>query len=280
MNSAEKQISYQSKSSFYYAFNLLGKEKSEAMNIVYAFCRLTDDIVDENSNSIETRELELDLWEAELKKAINNQSEQDLFKNLVKTINKYQIPKQTFFDLIKGMRKDLKNTRYQTLNELEEYCYDVASTIGIMSVHIFGYENNMILDYAINLGKAFQITNIMRDVKTDAENGRIYIPLEILNKHKYSENELLNFEFNSRFSAVMQELAEVAEKYYTKAEASLAIEDRKKMFAAISMTSIYYSLLKKIIRKHYDIFNNQIKVGKTEKIARSLIIYLKYYLFY
>jgi len=187
-----KEIAKKSKSSFYYAFNLLPAEQRDAMNTVYAFCRETDDIVDEGTISDDIKYDKLRKWRIELEKSLDGQSDYPLINKLSKTIQHFHIPLEPFFDLIKGMEMVLQKKRYLTFNDLQTYCYNVASTVGLMCIEIFGYRHPSAKDFAINLGIALQLTNILRDVKKDAEKGRIYLPKEDLEKFNYQESDVFN----------------------------------------------------------------------------------------
>lgn len=246
----EKEITKQSKSNFLYSFSLLSKEKNDAINTVYAFCRKTDDIVDDENESIEKKYSLIIEWRNELEKAlISGDSKYSLLNNVNIIIKKFNIPVEPFFDLIKGMEMDLKKNRYNTFTELMDYCFNVASTVGLMSIEIFGYNNPRTKDFAINLGIALQLTNILRDIKTDAQQGRIYIPLEDLRRFNYSENDLLNFRYNDDFIKLMKHECERAKFFYEQANNSLTKEDKGLMFAARIMEHIYFRVLKKIERE-------------------------------
>lgn len=275
-----KEIAKKSKSSFYYAFNLLPEAKREAMNTVYAFCRETDDIVDENDFSPEDKYRNLTKWNREFEKALNGSSEYSLLNKLAVIINKFNIPVEPFFELIKGMEMDLKNNRYMSFEELVQYCYRVASTVGLMSIEIFGYKNKSAKDYAINLGLAMQMTNILRDVRTDAENGRIYLPQEDLQKFGYSEKDLLNGIYNSNFISLMEFEADRAKKFFSDADRNLTFEDKPSMFAARAMQHIYFKLLKKLEMEKFRVFDKRINVSKSEKVFISLGVWAKYNLVY
>ena len=246
MDSA-KNIAKESKSSFYYAFNLLPEEKRDAMNTVYAFCRKTDDIIDEGYESSEIKFEKLRKWRIEFEKAFNGHSEYQLLNKLGKTISRFNIPLDPFFELIKGMEMDLQNNRYKSFDDLQLYCYRVASTVGLMCIEIFGYKHPSTKDFAVNLGIALQLTNILRDVSKDAEKGRIYIPQEDLKRFNYSENELISKTYNNRFTALMQYEVERAKNYFDLATSNLNLEDKKTMFAARAMQHIYYKMIEKII---------------------------------
>ena len=190
MSDLTKDIAKNSKSSFYYAFSLLPENKRDAMNTVYAFCRETDDIIDNINESEELKYEKLHKWRIELERALRGKSEYFLFNKLVKIIQQFNIPLDPFFELIKGMEMDLQQKRYLKFDDLMLYCYRVASTVGLMCIEIFGYKNKSTKDFAVNLGLALQLTNILRDVKTDAQNGRIYLPQEDLIKFNYPKKIL------------------------------------------------------------------------------------------
>lgn len=259
---------------------MLPAEQRDAMNTVYAFCRKTDDIVDENDDTDEIKYDNLRKWRLELEKALNNRSEFQLLNKLTQSIKQFNIPLEPFFELIKGMEMDLQKNRYLSIEDLTQYCYRVASTVGLMCIEIFGYKNLSTRDYAINLGLAMQLTNILRDVKVDAENGRIYLPQNDLVKFGYTEDELLKYIYNNKFENLMQHEADLAKEYFRKANNSLDFEDKKSMFAARAMQHIYFNLLKKLEAERFDVFRKKIKVSKVEKTAIAFGVWAKYSLVY
>jgi phytoene synthase len=280
MNDIAKEIAKKSRSSFYYAFNLLPAEQRDAMNTVYAFCRQTDDIVDEGSVTDEIKYEKLRKWRIELEKSLSGHSDYPIINKLSKTIQKFNIPLEPFFDLLKGMEMDLQRKRYITFDDLQTYCYHVASTVGLMCIEIFGYRHSSAKDFAINLGIALQLTNILRDIKKDAEKGRIYLPQEDLKKFNYNENDLLSNTYNENFQKMMKYQVERAREYFDKATACLNLEDKKAMFAARAMQHIYYRMLNKIVAADYDVYNNKIKVSTFKKVGISLGVWAKYRLVY
>ncbi len=280
MNQEAKKISKKSKSSFYYAFNLLPANKRDAMTTLYAFCRETDDIVDENDFSNKVKTEKLNIWKTELKKGLSDKSVFPLLNNLTQIIKQFKIPTEPFFDLIKGMEMDIKQSRYSTIDDLLQYCYRVAATVGLMSIEIFGYKNVSTREFAINLGLALQITNILRDVKKDASIGRIYLPLEDLKKFNYSEEELFANIYNENFTALMHYEAERAKEYFAKANRALDISDKPNLFAARAMQHIYFRLLKKMEANNFNVYQNDIKVGKIEKAVIAIGVWVKYNLIY
>ena len=275
-----KQISKGSNSSFYYAFNLLSSEKRNAMNTVYAFCRQTDDIIDEGLESHEIRYENLHKWRLELEKALHGISNYSLLNKLATTIRKFNIPIDPFYELLKGMEMDLQKNRYLTFDDLQLYCYRVASTVGLMCIEIFGYKHQSTKDFAVNLGIALQLTNILRDIKKDAEAGRIYLPEEDMKRFSYSEKDLLNLTYNENFRMMMHYEVNRARYYFEEATKSLNLDDKGKMFAARAMQHIYTRILDKIVDADYDVYNNDVKASKLEKIWISLGVWAKYRLVY
>jgi len=280
MPESAKEISKKSKSSFYFAFNLLPEDKRDAMNTVYAFCRKTDDIVDENSDSTDLKYEKLRKWRIEFEKSFSGNSEFALLNKLGKTISNFNIPLDPFFELIKGMEMDLQKDRYKSFDDLQLYCYRVASTVGLMCIEIFGYKHPSTKQFAVDLGIALQMTNILRDIGKDAKNGRIYLPQEDLFRFNYSEQEILSLIYNNNFKDLMVYESSRAKQYFNSATANLDLDDKKTMFAARAMQHIYYKMLENIIAADYDVFNNDIKVSKFEKVGIALGVWAKYNLVY
>lgn len=280
MPESAKNIAKKSKSSFYYAFNLLPEPKRDAMNTVYAFCRKTDDIVDETNDSLDVKYEKLRKWRIEFEKAFIGHSEFPLLNKLGKTISNFNIPLDPFFELIKGMEMDIQRDRYRSFDDLQLYCYRVASTVGLMCIEIFGYKNPSTKNFAVDLGIALQLTNILRDIGKDAESGRIYLPQDDLTKFNYSEKELLTRTYNDQFKELMIYESARAKRYFNSATAHLDLEDKKTMFAARAMQHIYYKMLEKIIDADYDVYNKQIKVSTIEKVGIALGVWAKYNLVY
>jgi len=280
MSDESKIIAKESKSSFYYAFSLLEKTKREAMNTVYAFCRKTDDIVDDGNEPDELKYEKLRKWRNEFEKALRGNSEIQLLNRLVVYIQQFNIPLDPFFELIAGVEMDLQRKRFLTFDDLSNYCYLVASTVGLMCIEIFGYKNSSTKDYAVNLGKAMQLTNILRDVKKDYENGRIYLPLNDMQMFNYTEEDLKNKIYNPHFYNLMKFQAERAQYFFNKANESLQLEDKRSLFAARAMQHIYYRLLKKLEAENFDVINKNIKVNKVEKVSIALGVWAKYSLVY
>ncbi len=275
-----KQIAKESKSSFYYAFSLLKQPKRDAMNTVYAFCRKTDDIIDEGSDTDDLKYEKLRKWRIELEKSLRGTSEYPLLNKLSAIIKQFNIPLEPFFELIAGMEMDLQRKRYLSFEDLMQYCYLVASTVGLMCIEIFGYKNKSAKDYAVNLGLAMQLTNILRDVKKDSERGRIYLPQKDLTNFDYTENDLMNHKYDPNFVSLMKYEATRAEEFFDKANQSLDLDDKPAMFPARAMQHIYHKLLTKIETENFDVFSKKIKVGTFDKLYISLGVWAKYNLVY
>jgi phytoene synthase len=199
---------------------------------------------------------------------------------LGKTISKFNIPLDPFFELVKGMEMDLQNNRYHTFDDLQLYCYRVASTVGLMCIEIFGYKHKSAKDYAVNLGIALQLTNILRDIKKDSQSGRIYLPQQDLNRFNYSENDLIANRYSSDFISLMSYEVERAKQYFQKATECLNLDDKASMFAARAMQHIYYKILEKIVAANYNVYEKNIKVSKFEKVGIAVGVWAKYSLVY
>jgi phytoene synthase len=262
------------KSSFYYSFLILPRPKRDAIETIYAFCRFTDDIVDEAGDEKEKYALLLQ-WTEELRRSLYGISHYSLLNKLSAIIRRFHIPIEHFYELIKGMEMDLLKTRYGTFSELEQYCYRAASTVGLICAEVFGYTNEKTKQYAINLGIALQLTNILRDIKSDAKRGRIYLPLEDLRKFGYSENDLLNCTYNEQFVELMKFECKRAHEYFRRAKVCLAEEDKPLFTAARTMGNIYYLVLLRIERAHYDIFSRRIRLSSPLKIFIAMVLQLR-----
>ena len=264
------------KSNFLYSFSLLPSAEKAAINSLYAFCSYIDDIVDSTPSTtleIKNRKLKrLDWWEIE--KIYKEERKNILIAPLYDLFDKFKVPKQYFITLIDGCRRDLFQNRYSTFNELKDYCYSVAGVVGLMSIEIFGYKYDNTKQYAVNLGYALQLTNILRDVKHDKDNGYIYIPKEDMDYFGYTEEDLMNEVYNDNFINLMEFQVTRAKKYYHEARASLKSEDKNNMFPAQVMDEIYYRLLEKIELNNYNVFKKKIKVS----VIHKLMIAVKHWL--
>jgi phytoene synthase len=263
-----RAITRKSASNLALAFILLPREKRDAMSALYAFCREVDDVADNENVPTENRRAQLADWRDDIKRACENKLPQiPVNRELQPVIKKFGLCFELFDELIKGCEMDLDTKRYENFEQLELYCYRVASVVGLLSIEIFGYKNPATRDYAIYLGKALQLTNILRDVKTDAERGRIYLPLEELKKFNVGENEILSFKYSENFHALATYVAGRAENFYALAQKNLPPEDRKSMVAAELMGAVYWQLLLKLRQWQFNVFGSQpIRISRPKKL--------------
>lgn len=249
-----RAITRKSASNLALAFVLLPRKKREAMSGLYAFCREVDDVADDETTPTSQRREMLAAWRADLRRACGNeQPEFPVNRELQPIIRQYHLEFDHFDELIRGVEMDLDIRRYPTYEQLEVYCYRVASVVGLLSIEIFGYRNPACRDYAVHLGKALQFTNILRDVRTDAERGRIYLPLGELARCQVAEAEILRYEYSPRFRNLALSVAERARRFYQQARETLPPEDRRAMVAAELMGSVYWRLLRKLERRQFNV---------------------------
>jgi phytoene synthase len=279
MNASATAITRASETNFYYSFSLLPKQTREAIHTVYAFCRYTDDIVDEGDDS-RLQVLLLRKWRTELGRAIDGDSSYAILNQLGATAQRFNIPVEHFYDLIRGMEMDLTKKRYQTFDELREYCELVASSVGLMCRQIFGYKNESTRDYAVNLGIALQLTNILRDIKEDARKGRIYLPQEDFRRFGYSEDDLLHFRYTPEFINLMRFECDRAIRYFDLARDALRDEDKRFFFAARIMWSIYAHIIRRIERSNYNVFERRISISRLLKLLITFRYWLSHRLKY
>jgi phytoene synthase len=275
---ASRNITRKSGSNLALAFVLLPKAKRDGMSALYAFCREVDDVADEESVSTNRRREQLEAWRKDIGRACGNElPEFAVNRELQPIIRQYKLPYEHFDALLQGVEMDLDTKRYRTYEDLELYCYRVASVVGLLSIEIFGYQNPRCREYAVFLGKALQLTNILRDVRTDAERGRIYLPLAELERFKVSPEEILRFEYSDRFLALTTSVAQRARHFYRAARESLPPEDRKAMVAAELMGSVYWRLLRKLERARFDVMGP--KPPRLTRGQKLLLIFRSWYRF-
>jgi len=273
-----RAITQKSASNLALAFVLLPKSKRDAMSALYAFCRKVDDVADDENVPAETRRAQLAGWRADIKRACENQPPQfPVNRELQPVIQKFSLRFELFDELIKGCEMDLEIKRYENFEQLELYCYRVASVVGLLSIEIFEYQNSATRDYAIYLGKALQFTNILRDVKTDAGRGRIYLPQNELKKFGVSEDEILSSKYSDRYFLLAQSVATRARHFYSLARKTLPLEDRRAMVAAELMGSIYWRLLRKIELRKFDVLGPKpVKLSRLEKLAFVVLLSMSF----
>jgi 15-cis-phytoene synthase len=261
-------------SNFYFSFLILPKPKREAIETIYAFCRTTDDIVDEAGDEGE-KHARLLTWTDELKRSLYGISNYGLLNRLATIIMRFKIPVDHFYELIKGMEMDLTKKRYETFEELQQYCYRAGSTVGLICAEVFGYKNERTRQYAINLGIALQLTNILRDIKADAKRGRIYIPQEDLRTFGYAEDDLIRNIYDEHFVNLMKYECDRAHEFFRTAKKFLAEEDKPLFSAARTMGNIYYLLLRRIESNQYDVFSKRVRLSSSIKFLIAMALRLR-----
>lgn len=263
-----QEITRRASSNFYYAFRLLPPERREALFALYAFCRFVDDIADDDRRA-HPADL-LGRWREELDVVYGGRPSHPIGIALSDAARRFPLDKKHFLELIDGVQMDLTRRRYDGFDELYQYCYRVASTVGLLCIEIFGYHNPSARDYAVDLGIAFQLTNILRDVMEDGERGRIYLPLEDLRRFDCREEDVLSRHYSPRVGALMAFECGRARAYYLRASAALAPEDRASLGAAEAMRLIYMRLLNRIEARHFDVFGTKVTVPRYEKLTLAL----------
>ncbi len=273
------QVLRRSGSSFAQAFRLLAPERRSALDAVYAFCRFVDDVADGgdprefgdrgNPGRRDPGAL-LARWRDELRRVYAGAPSHPIGVALADAVRRFALPERHFADLIRGVEMDLTRRRYRTVDELEEYCYLVASTVGLLCIEIFGRRHPSAEDYARDLGVAFQLTNILRDVREDAARGRLYLPLEDLARFGCEEEELLAGRYSARVGALMAFECGRARAYYLRARCALAPEDRRALAAAEAMRLIYERLLCRIEARGFDVFHDRISLPRYERVGLAL----------
>jgi len=277
-----------SRSNFYYAFLFLPRPKRDALYAVYAFCRVTDDLVDESLTPTAGAERDgappsagtplerLKSWRAELESCFRGEATHPVTQRLAEVIRDFRIPHGYFEELLNGVEMDLTKSRYATFAELQQYCYRVAGVVGLMCIEIFGYRRPATRAYAEHLGTAFQLTNILRDLAADAERGRIYLPQEDLRRFGYSDQDLLGRRMTPAFFDLMRFEVERARQFYAAARAILPAEDRRTMLAAEIMGAIYSRILDRIEAAGCDVFSSRIRLSDAHRFWLALACWARH----
>jgi len=252
-------------SSFYYSFLFLPPQQKQAIMALYAFCREVDDVVDECSDPNVAR-IKLQWWRSEIPKAFEGTPSHPVVQALQTSVNNFNLPQEHFIEIIDGMQMDLEQNRYRDFSQLSLYCYRVASVVGLMAAEIFGFQNRKTLDYAHNLGTAFQLTNILRDVREDAMRGRIYLPLEELEQFGVNEQDLLQGNQTDQVTELMKFQAQRARDYYQKAFELLPVEDRFSQRSGLIMAEIYLTTLEEIEKDNYQVLQQRTSLPPLRKL--------------
>lgn len=260
-----KDKAAKSGSSFYYSFLFLPEQKRKAIMALYAFCREVDDVVDEIHEEHIAR-TKLNWWREEIKNLFHGQPQHPVTLALKPQLTHFALKESYFYDIIDGMQMDLDFDHYQSFKDLSVYCYRAASAVGLLSVEIFGYQNTKTLEYAHDLGMAFQLTNILRDVYEDARRHRIYIPADELEKFSVNAEDLLVQKTTDNIKKLLQFQADRARQFYQQALDKLPEEDRYQQRSGIIMKAVYQSLLDEIELDGFRVLEHKIKLTPLRKI--------------
>jgi phytoene synthase len=273
-----RTITRKSASNLALAFVLLPKAKRDGMSALYAFCREVDDVADAESRPVLERREQLAAWRADVRRACGTEPPQfPVNRELQTVIHRYHLAFEPFDALLQGVEMDLDIKRYENYEQLDLYCYRVASVVGLLSIEVFGYQDPACREYAVCLGKALQLTNILRDVRSDTQRGRIYLPLSELARFKVTPEEILRLEYSPRFFELANSVAQRARHFYRLARETLPAADRRSMVAAELMGSVYWRLLCKLERRRFDVFGPELtRLNKGQKALLILRSWLRF----
>ena len=263
------RLTRKSGSNFFYAFLLLPRAQREAIFAVYAFCRIVDDTVDVGDDRATQRQ-ELQRWREEIARVFEGRPEHPAAERLQEATRWFPIPRSALEEIITGVEMDLDHSTYETFDALYPYCYRVASAVGLCSIAIFGSTDPRAREYAVDLGIALQLTNILRDVQPDARMGRVYLPQEDLRRFGVTAADLREGRYTPRFVELMTWEAARAHEYYARAWRALPEVDRRRLFAAEIMGRTYFALLRAMEARHFQVFGKRVTVPARRRIRIAL----------
>ena len=260
-----QQRAARSGSSFYYSFLFLPSDRRRAITALYAFCREVDDIAD-TASDVEVARAKLAWWRTEVVNLFAGHPQHPVTRALEPHVAAFGLDAARLNEIIDGMEMDLTHHRYADFEALKLYCHRVAGVVGQLSASIFGYRQPSTLDYAESLGFAFQLTNIIRDVGEDALRGRVYLPMDEIERFGLGIDEILARHPGDAFHRLMAFQAERAESYYERAYSSLAAEDRRSQRAGLVMAAIYRTLLAEIRRDRFQVLDRRVALTPLRKL--------------
>lgn len=263
-----------SRSNFYYSFLFLPRPRREALESVYAFCRAVDDAVDEAEDPARAEEL-IGHWRGELAAATRGEGTNPITRALAVCLKRYPVDPRHLGEVIDGVAMDLTVRRYAAFEDLERYCYHVAGAVGLVCIEIFGYRDPAARDYAVALGLAFQMTNILRDVGRDAEAGRVYLPAGDLARFGCTEADLAAATPSPALREMMRFQTARARDLFRKAKDLFPVKDRRTLYAAEIMGAIYESLLDAIERRGHDVLGDTVRLSRPRKLAIAAGCFLR-----
>ncbi|EXI78042.1 MAG: Dehydrosqualene synthase [Candidatus Accumulibacter appositus] len=260
-----QQKAARSGSSFYYSFLFLPPDQRRAITALYAFCREVDDVVDE-CHDPQIAATKLAWWRQELSSVYGGKPQHPVSQALQSACACFNLPEEQLQEIIDGMEMDLQQSRYLDFKALSLYCYRVASVVGLLAAEIFGYQDRKTQKYAHDLGVAFQLTNIIRDVGEDARMGRIYLPIDELQRFEVPAADILNARHSDNFERLMAFQVERAESYYAQAIDALPASDRRTQRPGLVMAAIYRTLLDEIKRDGYQVLSQRTSLTPIRKL--------------
>ncbi len=263
------RLTRKSRSNFFYAFLLLPRAQREAIFAVYAFCRLVDDAVDVGQDPAAQRR-EIGGWREEIGRVFDGRPQHPAGQRLQAAVRDFPIPRAALLDIVDGVEMDLDHRGYETFDALYPYCYRVASAVGLCAIAIFGHRDARAREYAVDLGVALQLTNILRDVQTDARMGRVYLPREDLRRFGVTAEDLRDGCYTPRFVDLMASEAGRAREYYDRAWRAFPEADRRTLFAAEIMGRTYFALLEAMEASRFRVFGRQVTVPARRRAAIAL----------
>jgi phytoene synthase len=271
LGSLSATLTRRSRSNFYYAFLTLPRARRDALYAVYAFCRTVDDVADLGRDPAAQR-AGLDRWRQDVARCFEPgpPPEHPIARQLAAAVRAYPIPRDALEAIIEGCAMDLERVRFETAEDLYPYCYRVASAVGLCCIEIFGYTDPRARDYAVQLGTALQLTNIVRDVGADARDGRVYLPQRDLREFGVTEDDLVSGRYNDRFVKLMEHQAARARQFYAAAATAYPLADARSLIAAQIMGGIYRALLDEIEARRFAVLGERITLPARRKVAIAL----------
>jgi len=271
LGSLSAALTRRSRSNFYYAFLTLPRARRDALYAVYAFCRTVDDVADLGHDLPAQRD-GLARWREDVARCFQSGPPpvHPIARQLAAAVRAYPIPRPALEAIIDGCEMDLERVRFATAEDLYPYCYRVASAVGLCCIEIFGYTDPRAREYAVHLGTALQLTNILRDVGADARAGRVYVPQQDLQTFGVSEADLVAGRYDERFVRLMEHQAARARQFYAAAAKAYPVVDARSLIAAEIMGGIYYALLEAIEARRFQVFGERITLPVRRKVAIAL----------
>ena len=261
-------------SSFYYSFMFLPPDKRRAITALYAFCREVDDVVDECSDANVARTA-LNWWRGQVAEIYQGKPQHPVAQALVPLVQQFNLAQEHLQEIIDGMEMDLDHQRYADFSALQLYCYRVASVVGLLAAEIFGYTDRHTLKYAHDLGIAFQLTNIIRDVGEDARRGRIYLPLDEMQRFNVSAADILNSRETENFYKLMEFQIERAQRFYRQAFDQLPPQDRKTQRTGLIMAAIYRATLDEVEASGCHVLKERVSLTPAYKLWLAFKAWLR-----